>query len=634
MYGRRRLAIATLVVAAAAAVVFTGAASSKSSSRPAIKAAPAFTAAQLAAAPSTNWISTHGNLAGQDFSSLNQINLSNVKSLKTAWTTHLAALCPASNTRCSGENDPIEYNGIMYINDGAGAVEALNATTGEHLWKFLPTYDTGFTKTGGSLRGIAMGQGLIFSPQMDGRINGINMKTGKLVWSTSLGDWRQAYNDDAAPVYYDGLVFEGMSGGDSANSDYIDALDAATGRLVWHFNVIPGPGQPGYKTWGDKNNYHAGGGAVWDAVSIDPKLGLVYAGTGNPIPWNFTKAGKQLYTESIVALHVHTGKVAWAYQTVHHDIWDDDNMNSPILFNAKYRPYKILSAGTLEHGNPEGVKFKYTGPAVMQPAVSLATKMGYLFILNRKTGVPLVPTPEMKADLTGAQGLNLWPTQPTPIGGGFTNYCFTNYAQWPQPAPDGKPYRFGCTFTPYNDQQFLVTPHDSIDWPPMAVDPTKAVEYVCASNNRGGALEALPEAQVKANIGVALSGEGDIQETAPPSDRGHPVYSDDGEVAAVNLITNKMIWRTYLKKGSGPCYSGVLATAGGLVFVGQNDGSLEAFNAATGASVWQSAPQPSGANSLAMTYSVAGKQYVSIYTGGVGHESTPRGDLVQTFALQ
>src|SRR5262249_35292707 len=158
------------------------------------------------------------------------------------------------------------------------------------------------------------------------------------------------------------------------------------------------------KTWGDKNAYKHGGGAMWDAVSVDPALGLLYIGTGNQVPWNTRPPGKELYADSVVALNAATGKMVWYFQTVHHDIWDDDIPSSPIIFNGKFRPFKVIKAGHLvmnaklggKGTHVAGQKIKYTGPPRPEPAVAVASKMGWIFILNRKTGRPLIPTPEVK----------------------------------------------------------------------------------------------------------------------------------------------------------------------------------------------------------------------------------------------
>ncbi len=221
------------------------------------------------------------------------------------------------------------------------------------------------------------------------------------------------------------MVYIGMSGGDSGNSDFVSAVNATLGNLVWHWNVIPVPGAKGYNTWGNHDAYLSAGGAIWDSVSIDPRLNQLYVGTGNPVPWNTRPPGKDLWGDSVVALNASTGKFIWGYQTVHHDIWDDDIPATPVLFTGKFRPYKIIKPGTFVEdeakgfygGHVVGAKFKYTGPAVRHDAVAEASKMGFMFILDRKTGKPLIPTPEMKTNQTDAAGLYLNKTQPVPVGG-------------------------------------------------------------------------------------------------------------------------------------------------------------------------------------------------------------------------
>lgn len=626
----RRFGVVALVGAALLAIAFVGPASAKqASSQTSIAVAPAFTAAQLSALPGDDWLVVHGNLASQNYSSLNQITTSNVSTLASSWSTHLNGSC-ATASSCGAEGNALEYGGVMYVETGANNVFALDATTGAHLWEYSPTWDVGFKTSGGVSRGIAMGDGRLYVPQLDGRLVALDMATGGVVWSTSLGDWRLAYHLSAAPVYYNGEVIIGMSGGDSGNSDYVSAVDAASGTLLWHWNVIPSPGQPGYNTWGSKTAYHYGGGAMWDSVSVDPTLNSVYIGTGNQVPWNTRPPGDELYADSLVSLDAQTGTMNWAYQTVHHDVWDDDIPASPILFQGKYRPYKILTNGTWVD-NPAlgyngskavGVKVKYTGKAVSEPALAEASKMGFLFVLNRKTGKPLIPTPEMKVDQTGAAGLNLSKTQPIPVGQYFTAQCVLP-TQWTAAGPDGNPVQHGCSYTPVGFTHYTAIPHDQGEWMPSAYDPKTNEVYICTIDNRAWAMEALPAAQQAAVLkpGAGYTGINLTQGVR---------VGYTGGITAMNLQTDRIVWRDNLPDF---CYSGVTETAGGLLFVGHNDGHLEAYNAANGQSLWSSAPQSAGANAPAITYMVNGKQYVSIYNGGNNHENTPRGDLIQTFAL-
>jgi glucose dehydrogenase len=619
------------VALAGAAIVFAALAGSASAAIKTIAPAPAFTAAQLSAPAGSDWIVVHGDLASQNYSTLNEINTGNVSGLKLAWSSHLGGTCTATNKSCGAEGNALVYQGVMFLEDGAGNTSALDATTGQHLWDYHPTYDPGFKKTGDVTRGIAMGDGKIFIPRMDGSLVALDQQLGGVVWQSSLGDWRAAYHITAAPMYYDGMVIVGMSGGDSGNSDFMTAVDANNGQVIWHWNVIPGPGQPGYNTWGNKSAYHVAGGAIWDAVSIDPKLDLVYFGTGNQVPWNTRPPGKELWADSIIALHAHTGQLAWGYQTVHHDVWDDDIPTSPILFSGKYRPYKIIKSGKWVDNPAQGfygshsvgVKFKYTGPAAMHEALALPSKQGFMFILDRRTGQPLIPTPEMKTDQTGGAGLNLWPTQPIPaIGKYFTSACVLP-SQWNAPGPDGKPVQHGCAYTPVGFDHFTAIPHDEGEWMPSSYDPTTNRLYTCTIDNRAWAMEAIPAAQQSA---VLRPGAGYTGILLTQGLRAG--YT--GGFTATDLSTNNEPWRD---NWTDFCYSGATATAGGLVFGGHNDGSIEAMNSATGQSLWRSPAGDAAANAPVITYAVNGKQYVTVFAGGDAHENTTRGDLIYTYAL-
>jgi quinohemoprotein ethanol dehydrogenase len=598
----------------------------------AITPAPAFTPDQLSAFPGNDWLVVHGDLASHNYSSLNQITTSNVSTLKLAWSSHLGGTCTAvsNNQACAAEGNALVYQGVMYLEDGAGDTSAIDATTGAHIWDYHPVYDPAFTKRGDVTRGIAMAQGVIFIPRMDGSVVALDQMMGGVVWQSSLGDWRQGYKVTAAPVYYDGMVLIGISGGDQGNSDYMSALDATSGRLLWHWNVIPHQGEPGYNTWGSKSAFHYAGGAIWNSVAVDPKLDLVYFGTGNQVPWNTRPPGQELWSNSIMALNAHTGKLVWGYQTVHHDVWDDDVPASVVLYDAAYRPYKILKSGTwvddpakgFSGSHAVGVKVKYTGKAVMQPALAVASKMGYVFILNRKTGKPLVPTPEMKVDQTGGAGLNLSPTQPIPLGDYFTSQCVLP-SQWTALGPDAKPVQHGCTYTPVGFDHFTAIPHDEGEWMPSAYNPQTHQLYICTIDNRAWAMEAIPAAQQAAVLKPGASYTG-IQLTQGLREG----YT--GGFTAMNLLTNKIAWRQ-----SWPdfCYSGATATAGGLVFTGHNDGRLEAIDTSTGKSLWNSPPSEAAANAPVITYSVNGKQYVSSFVGGDAHEQTTRGDVINTYEL-
>jgi quinohemoprotein ethanol dehydrogenase len=489
------------------------------------------------------------------------------------------------------------------------------------MWTYKPVFAH---KIGFGLfvnRGLGMGAGNVYEGILDGSVVALNQQTGAVVWRNQISDSSKGYSFTAAPVYYNGMVIIGVSGGDAGARGYAIALNAATGQEIWRWFVTPAPGEPGSETW-PKNNEWKHGGALWIYPSIDPGLGLVYIVTGNPVPWNTRKAGADLYTDSIVALNVNTGKLAWYFQTVHHDVWDYDVTNPPILFDAPIN-------GVVQHG------------------IAVASKTGWVYLLNRATGTPLLGIPEKKVGtVKGATSLfKLSPTQPFPVGEPFVNQCTTR-ALWPAVAPDGKPLAVGCIFQPYavsSKGSFLAAApaaSGGTDWAPSAYNPATNLMYVCVTDGAGGSLGAETPKEQKLVLGSSYIGDN--------FGAGSPVEANFGKVVAMNVTTNTVAWQA---KWPQPCYSGTMTTAGGLVFAGQSSypakkavkgktpaspassPTLTAFDAVTGKTLWNSVPMDAGANAPSTTYSVGGKQYVVILAGGNALFGSKTGDSIYAYAL-
>ena len=608
---KRRVVFTTGVATAAAlAVVAAVLASSDQSSQ--ISPAPAFNADQLNTA-GENWSTTTGGLKGHRYSTLTQITKSNVGRLKLAW--HVKLGIPAKEAKALNEEaTAVAYKGTLYIPDGKSAVHALDGATGKQLWK----YDPKLKQPGLANRGVAIGDGRVYLGRGDAHIVALDQKTGKLLWNTQLGIASAGYSFTSTPVYYNGMVIEGMSGGDAGARSFAVALDAKTGMERWRWYVAAGPGEVGSGTWSGNEWQH--GGAIWIYPSIAPKLGLLYLVTGNPVPWNGRGPGDNLWTDSIVALHVQNGQFAWGFQTVHHDIWDYDVTQAPVLFDATIK-------GTLRHG------------------VAVPSKTGWVYLLDRIDGKPLLGIPEKKvpqypSGSAEAKYASLSPTQPFPVGDAFASQCSTRKA-FPKPAPDGKPYRVGCIFTPYSVSKkgnFVAwTPAAAVDWPPSAYNPQTHFIYLCTNQGPGLGLGAIPTSQqllfpggdwIGANFG------------------GGTAVASRGRVIAMDVTTNKIAWKG--PDWPAPCYSGVLTTAGGLVFAGQSEqkkgtsllgptkpssSKLTALDAATGKVAWSSPHLDAGANAPSMTYTADGKQYVAIVVGGNSLFASKTGDSVYAFAL-
>src|SRR6266545_2526402 len=275
--------VAMLVVGAGA----SSAARSASATRIAITPAPAFTADQLAAPAGDDWISNMGNLAGWRYSSLTQITPANVATLKLAWKINLGT-CVAKDQTCGSlEANAIVYKGVYYIQTPKSDVFALDATTGAQLWHYVPSlgvtgcvptgscepgapYNVG---TGGRQPGVSIADGKIFAPMRDGNVVAIDQMLGGEVWKSELLSWRKGGRVSATPMYFNGMLIIGDSGGDGGSpSNSMHALDASTGARIWSWTTVPRPGAPGSDTWTNQpGGGHAyGGGAMWENALIDP----------------------------------------------------------------------------------------------------------------------------------------------------------------------------------------------------------------------------------------------------------------------------------------------------------------------------------------------------------------------------
>ena len=298
-------------------------------------------ARELSTPAGRNWIAAGGDLHDWRYSTLTQINTTNVANLRQAWASNLGF--KPLKTGEPQETTPMVYEGVMYVATGLGNVYALDAQTGAKLWQRTNGWDYGAKSVLLKInRGIALGDGKVFIGQSDGNAVALDAKTGAEIWRVKFGRFQEGYGITSPPAYFDGKVIFGITGGDLGARGFAVAVDAKTGRELWRWYVIPGPGEVGSGTWG-VGEWQKGGGAIWIYSSVDLQRRLLYLVTGNPVPWNGRAPGDNLFTDSIVALNLDTGSLAWWYQTVHHDIWDYDTTNPPVLFDAVYN-------GVLRHG--------------------------------------------------------------------------------------------------------------------------------------------------------------------------------------------------------------------------------------------------------------------------------------------
>jgi alcohol dehydrogenase (cytochrome c) len=530
----------------------------------------------------SDWPLYGGSATNQRYSTLAQITASNVKALGGAWMTRLPG--PTNQTAVTMSH------GRIFVATLNCAVTAMDAKTGQIVWVYELTEPP-------ARRGVVAGAdlGFVFVAGNSGTITAINVESGKRMWAHTLAPdpaHGRPANITSAPSYANGVVLVSISGGDSGRRGGVSALDAETGAERWRFYAIPGPGEPGYETWPDNEMWRAGGGAVWSPAAVDPELGLVYFGTGNPNgnpkglegqhPTQHPgphpshagdlRPGDALFAASVVALDLKTGKHRWHFQLTRHDIWDMDVATPPVLYD------------TTVGGRPR------KGIAVMRTD-------GYLFLFDRADGSPLLPIEERPVPQDPYQVTS--PTQPFPVGG---DQVVPNCIE-PWLVPPG--FKPGCYFIPLNEPN-VMAPYIGARQAPMAYSPQTGFFYVASSVDPWWATRF------------------GISHTEP----GQKFY---GLITAVDSRTNKIVWqqRSPYPKGHR---GGMLATAGQLVFHGEADGNLQARDARTGELLWQFQTGAGADAGAAITYDLDGEQYIAIAPSG-GESDRATGDVVWAFKL-
>jgi alcohol dehydrogenase (cytochrome c) len=549
--------------------------------------APAFTSQQLSAPPVAGWLTNGGSLSNQRYSPLALIDRDNVSKLKALWRTSLRG--SGLSARSGNQAQPLVYDGVVYIMTGENDVFAVSVATGKILWEYEARIDPKVARPCCSWvgRGVGLGNGEVFVGQLDAKLVALDQATGAVKWSIQAEDPKAGYVIASAPLYYDGMVITGFAGSDMGTRGRIKAYDAKSGKLIWTFYTVPGPGEFGHDTWpADSDVWKYGGAAIWQTPAVDPDLGLIYFSTANPGPVlnGNLRPGNNLFSVSIVALEVKTGKYRWHYQQVHHDIWDYDSPNPVILFNATYD-------GRQRQGIAE------------------AAKTGWVYILDRTSGEPLVGIAETPVMQEPQQHTSA--TQPFPSGDALVPQSIDI-------APEGFDLvNEGRIFTPFTRHPSVWKPLAAVNWPPSSYDPETHSMYICASDSLWGAEGGDPNYPVEP--GALYSGSVVARFPAPRR----------GVFGVIDVTTNKLRWR---QQWVDQCYSGSIVTGGGLVFVGRNDGRLTALDKSNGHKLWEFQTD-GGVNAPATTFEYQGKQYVVVLAGGTALAGSKRNDGLWLFSL-
>ena len=530
--------------------------------------APAL-AAQRSSDPAADWPTIGRTHDEQFYSPLKQINAATVKRLGLAWYKDLG-------TSRGLESTPLVIDGVMYNTAPFNVTTAYDARTGRELWTFDPQVNRDFTRftcCDVVTRGIAYSQGKVLIATLDGRLIAVDARTGKPVWSTNTfegePDW--PYTITGAPRVFDGRVLIGNAGADLGVRGFVSAYDLETGRKLWRFYTVPGDPAKGFeneamamaaKTWTGEWWKLGGGGTVWDAITYDPKLGLVYIGVGNGSPWaqryRSPGGGDNLFLASIVALKADTGEYVWHFQEVPAEQFD-------------YTAVQPMVLADLQIGGR------------LRKVILQAPKNGYFYVIDRETGEFISGEPLV--NVNWSSGLD--PRTGRPI--------LTPQAN-------------------YGEKMTLISPAfvGAHNWNPMAYSPLTGLVYLSVAQNAGVLAERkdfTPQKHV-ANPGTYMGGDNAMQIAAAKSARAW--------LAAWDPVAQKERWRIERAPNAA---SGALATAGNLVFQGTSDRSFAAYRADTGEKLWEMKVDniPMAAP---ITYLVDGKQYVAVnvgYGGGLAH---------------
>lgn len=523
-----------------------------------------------------NWMLYGRTYDNQRYSPLNQINTTNVGSLNPVAVIQTGVVG-------SYEVSPIVDNGIMFITTPWDHVMAYNAATGKELWSYTRQLAYNTLCCGPENRGVAVVDGKVYLATLDAHLIALNAYTGKVEWDTQVADSRAAFSITMAPQVYDGKIIVGTSGAEFPVRDFVAAYDGNTGKQVWRFYTTAEPGQSGGDTWSG-DSWKTGGGSMWNTPAIDPARGLVIFATGNPNPDNdgSSRLGANAYTDSIVALDVKTGKLAWWYQQVPHDVWDYDAMAPVVLLNVKD-----------DQGNEV-------------PAAAEAGKEGQLFIVNRETGKLI-----RKSQPFVMQSATMWTTPPTD---GYVN-IYPGAQGGNEWSPEAFSPKTGFMYVQGTNESWQYSAHN---------DPT-----VTGHLRLGGVLQPItPTGAIELGEPDVGATKGDTAGAIEPS----------GTLSAINVNNGKIEWQY---RSDYPMLGGVTATAGNLVFAGEFDGNFDAFNADTGEKLWHF-QMGAGVTASPVTYMVNGRQYVAVAAGGNAANGNPilmkklgfhSGDEIAIFAV-
>ena len=515
------------------------------------------TAERLRNPEDENWLLFRRTYDGWGYSPLTQITPANVGRLQLVWSV-------ATGQVEGHQAPPIVNNGVMFVATPGNQLIALEAKSGNVLWRYKRPLPDDLTILHPTNRGVGLFGDRIYFASADAVLVALDARTGKEAWTAKVAEYKNGYYMSLMPLVVDGKVMLGTSGGEFGVRGFVAAYDADTGKEVWRTYTVPEPGQPGSETWPNGDQWKTGGGSIWVPGTYDAETNVAYWGTGNGGPWmGDQRPGDNLYTSSVLALDVKTGAIKSHFQYHQNDSWDWDEVSPPILVD--YR----------------------RGDRTVKGLVDVA-RDGYLWQLER-----------------GADKIGFVAAQP------FVNHnVFTGVEPGtgrPIVDPVHKPGT-GKTVS------FCPGAWGGKDWPPAAYSPKTRLLYIPANDNLCSELTTVVPKYVPGerytgsskNVLLMVAGADHI-----------------GELQAWDLDSGKPAWTTKLPS---PNWGPVLATGGDLLFSGgTNDRLFRAFDAKTGEILWQY-PTLSGVNGVPVSFQVDGTQYIAVQSGwGVDAARMQRG---------
>ena len=510
-----------------------------------------------------NWLMIRRTYDGWGYSPLSEITPENIKRLQPVW------IFSTGETKVH-EAAAIVNNGVMFVSTPNNQVIAIDAKSGNLLWRYTRRRRTGTSVLHDTNRGVALLGDKVFYAAGEAVLVALDARTGRVVWTTTVADNKSGYYITLAPLIAGGKVMVGASGGELGIRGFVAAFDPDSGKEQWRTYTIPAPGEPGSGTWPKGDQWKTGGGPVWVTGNYDPETNLAYWGTGNGGPWmGDQRPGDNLYTASTIALDVATGAIKGHFQYHPNDSWDWDEVSPPILVDFVRGERKIK--GLID-----------------------VARDGYLRFLERTTdgrihfieGKPYVKQNVFKRldPETGRAEVDL---DHKPGTGKEATYCPSLWG--------GK------------------------NWPPIAFSPATRMIYIPANENL---CQTSLGREIEYEAGRSFMGAKLSFSVA--SDADHI-----GEVQAWDVDTGERVWTYNFAKS--PNWGAMLATAGGLVFSGgTNDRRFHAFDASTGKLLWEF-PTNSGILAPPTSFAIEGHQYIAVLVGWGGDSRGMQGNLNRVF---